>query len=74
MRWSPARVSTSRSACCPPAAPRSCFALATGRTLADAAETARADHSAFDLAGNLAGLIGWGVAGKVILPAPPETD
>jgi hypothetical protein len=58
----------------PPGGAAFLLALATGRTLADAAETARADHSEFDLAGNLAGLIGWGVAGKVILPAPPETD
>ena len=58
----------------PPGGAAFLLALAAGRTLADAAATARADHSEFDLAGNLAGLIGWGVAGKVILPAPPETD
>ena len=58
----------------PPGGAAFLLALDSGWTLADAAETARADHSAFDLAGNLAGLIGWGVAGKVILPVPPETD
>ena len=73
MRWSSARISTSRSRLLPPGGAAFLLALAAGRTLADAAETARADHSAFDLAGNLAGLIGWGVAGKVILPAPHET-
>ena len=57
----------------PPGGAAFLLTLAAGRTLADAAETARADHSAFDLAGNLAGLIGWGVAGKAILPAPHET-
>ena len=50
------------------------LALAANRTLAEAAEAALADDSDFDLAGNLAGLIGWGVAGKVTQPAPPEPD
>jgi hypothetical protein len=50
------------------------LALAAGRTLAEAAEAAFADHSGFDLADSLAGLINSGVAGKVIqLAAAQQT-
>lgn len=48
------------------------LALAAGRPLAEAADAALADHSGFDLAGNLAGLINWGVAGKMIRSAAPQ--
>jgi Putative DNA-binding domain len=50
------------------------LALAAGRPLAEAAAAAVADHAGFDLAGNLAGVIGWGVAADVIPPAPQHTD
>lgn len=51
------------------------LALAAGETLAKAAEAALVENSEFDLAGNLAGLINWGVAGKVIpSAAPQQTD
>jgi hypothetical protein len=43
-------------------------ALAAGRSLGEAADTALADHPDFDLTGNLAGLIGWGLVHGVILP------
>jgi hypothetical protein len=43
-------------------------ALAEGRSLGEAADTALADHPDFDLTGNLAGLIGWGLVRSVILP------
>jgi hypothetical protein len=58
----------------PPGGAAFLLALAAERSLAEAAAAALADHSAFDLTGNLAGLIGWGVAGKVTLPATPEAD
>ena len=58
----------------PPGGAAFLLALAAGRPLAEAAEAALADHAEFDLAGNLAGLIGWGVAGKVILPAMQQSD
>jgi hypothetical protein len=50
----------------PPGGAAFLLTLAAGETLAAAAETALADSAAFELAGNLAGLINWGVAGKVI--------
>ena len=40
-------------------------ALASGATLGDAALSATADHAEFDLAANLAGLIGAGLATKL---------
>jgi hypothetical protein len=59
----------------PPGGAAFLFALAAGRPLAEAAEAALADSAGFDLAGKLAGLINWGVAGKVIqLAAPQQTD
>jgi hypothetical protein len=50
------------------------LAFAAGQPLAEAAAAALADHAGFDLAGNLAAVIGWGVAVDVILPAPQQTD
>jgi Putative DNA-binding domain len=47
-------------------------ALAEGRSLGEAANAALADHPDFDLTGNLAGLIGWGLVRSVILPEPNE--
>lgn len=44
-------------------------ALATGATLGDAAQTAATDHPDFDLAANLAGLIGAGLATELSPPA-----
>jgi hypothetical protein len=59
----------------PPGGAAFLLALAAGETFAKAAEAALADSAGFDLAGNLAGLINWGVAGKVIhLAAPQQTD
>ena len=56
----------------PPGGAAFLLALASGQPLAEAA--AHADHAGFDLAANLAGLIGWGAAGKVIPPAMQQTD
>ena len=47
-------------------------ALAEGRSLGSAADAALADHPDFDLTGNLAGLIGWGLVRGVILAQPNE--
>jgi hypothetical protein len=47
-------------------------ALAGGRSLGAAADAALADHTDFDLTGNLAGLIGGGLVRGVILPQPNE--
>jgi hypothetical protein len=47
-------------------------ALAEDRSLGAAADAALADHPDFDLTGNLAGLIGWGLVRGVILPQPNE--
>jgi hypothetical protein len=59
----------------PPGGAAFLLALATGETLAKAAEIALADSAGFDLAANLAGLINWGVAEKVIqLAALQQTD
>jgi hypothetical protein len=58
----------------PPGGAAFLLALASGRPLAEAAEAALAAHARFDLAGNLAGIIGWGVAGNVTLPATQQTD
>jgi hypothetical protein len=45
-------------------------ALAEGRPLGDAAAAARTDYAQFNLTGNLAGLIGWGLIRQVILAEP----
>ena len=45
-------------------------ALAEGRSLGEAAGAARADHRQFNLTGNLAGLIGWGLIRQVVLAEP----
>jgi hypothetical protein len=45
-------------------------ALAEGRSLGEAAGAARADYPQFNLTGNLAGLIGWGLIRQVILTEP----
>ena len=58
----------------PPGGAAFLLALASGRPLAEAAEAALANHAGFDLTGNLAGIIGWGIAGNVILPATQQTD
>src|SRR5262249_16201294 len=59
----------------PPGGAAFLVAPGAGRPLAEAADAALADHSGFDLAGSLVGLINWGVAGKVIqLAAPQQTD
>jgi Putative DNA-binding domain len=58
----------------PPGGAAFLLALASGQPLAEAAEAALADHAGFDLAANLAGLIGWGAAGKVIPPTMQQTD
>jgi hypothetical protein len=42
-------------------------ALAAGRPLGAAAERALAECPQFDLPGNLAGLIGWGLARRIVL-------
>jgi hypothetical protein len=41
-------------------------ALGASHTLGEAAEKASADNPAFDLSGNLAALIGWGLAAEII--------
>jgi len=41
--------------------------LAAGRPLGAAAERALAECPQFDLTGNLAGLIGWGLARRIVL-------
>lgn len=58
----------------PPGGAAFLLALAAGRSLAEATEAARAEHPEFDLAGNLAGVIGSGVAANVIPPTPQQTD
>ena len=58
----------------PPGGAAFLLALAAGRLLAEAGAAALADHAEFDLAGNLAGIIGWGVASTAVLPSPQETD
>jgi putative DNA-binding protein len=59
----------------PPGGAAFLLALAAGETFAKAAEAALVENSEFDLADNLAGLITWGVAGKVIQgSAPQQTD
>jgi hypothetical protein len=47
-------------------------ALGTGRPLAEAVESARADDPSFDLTANLAGLIGSGLVAGIRLPEPSE--
>jgi hypothetical protein len=47
-------------------------ALAEGRSLGEAADVALADDDAFDLTGNFAALIGWGLVRSVVLPQPSE--
>jgi hypothetical protein len=42
--------------------------LAAGRTLGEAAEAALAESPQFDLTGNLAGLVGWGLVSRVAGP------
>jgi hypothetical protein len=54
----------------PPGGAAFLLALAAGRPLGEAAEAALADDSAFDLTGNLAGLIGSGLV-RAIVPAEP---
>ena len=58
----------------PPGSAAFLLAFAAGQPLAEAAAAALADHAGFDLAGNVAAVIGWGVVVDVILPAPQHTD
>jgi len=50
------------------------LALAEGRPLSEAAETALADDPDFDLTGNLAGLIGSGLVRNIIVPEPESCE
>jgi hypothetical protein len=52
----------------PPGGAAFLLALAEGRPLADAAEAALADDPDFDLTGNIAGLIGAGLARDIVIP------
>jgi hypothetical protein len=52
----------------PPGGAAFLLALAAGRPLGEATETALADHPDFDLTFNLAGLIGSGLARDIIVP------
>jgi hypothetical protein len=52
----------------PPGGAAFLLALAAGHPLGEAVEAALADDPAFDLAGNLAGLIGAGLARKITVP------
>jgi hypothetical protein len=54
----------------PPGGAAFLLALAAGRPLGEAAETALADDPEFDLTGNLAGLIGSGVVRAIVAPEP----
>jgi hypothetical protein len=56
----------------PPGGAAFVLALAAGRPLGEAAEVALADDPDFDLTGNLAGLIGWGLVRGVVLPEPKK--
>jgi Putative DNA-binding domain len=50
------------------------LALAAGSPLGEAAEAARADDPNFDLTGNLAGLIGSGLARDIVFPEPNSCE
>lgn len=52
----------------PPGGAAFLLALAAGVALRDAVDAAHADHAGFDLAGNLAGLIGSGAARAIVSP------
>ncbi len=52
----------------PPGGAAFLLALARGRSLGGAAEVALADDPSFDLTGNIAGLIGAGLARDIVLP------
>ena len=52
----------------PPGGAAFLLALASGRPLGEAAQDALADGPNFDLASNLAGLIGWGVVRRISFP------
>jgi hypothetical protein len=54
----------------PPGGAGFLLALAAGRPLREASEAARADDPNFDLTGNVAGLIGSGLARDIVLPQP----
>lgn len=54
----------------PPGGAAFLLALAAGRPLGEAAETALADDPDFDLTGNLAGLIGSGLVRAIVAPEP----
>jgi hypothetical protein len=56
----------------PPGGAAFLLALAAGQPLGNAAEAALADDPDFDLAGNLAGLIGSGLVRDIVLPEPKE--
>jgi hypothetical protein len=54
----------------PPGGAAFLLALAAGSPLGEAAEAARADDPSFDLTGNLAGLIGSGLARDIVVAEP----
>jgi hypothetical protein len=56
----------------PPGGAAFLLALAAGRPLGEAAEAALADDPNFDLANNLAGLIGSGLVRNIVLPEPKD--
>ena len=56
----------------PPGGAAFLAALAAGSTLGEAAEAAAADNPNFDLTGNLAGLIGSGLARDIVVPRPQK--
>jgi hypothetical protein len=58
----------------PPGGAAFLLALAAGRPLGDAAATALADDPDFDLTGNLAGLIGSGLARDIVVPEPKSCE
>jgi hypothetical protein len=58
----------------PPGGAAFLLALAAGRPLGEAAEAALADDPDFDLTGNLAGLIGSGLARDIVFPQPKSCE
>ncbi len=56
----------------PPGGAAFLAALAAGSPLGEAAEAAAADDPKFDLTGNLAGLIGSGLAREIVIPRPQK--
>ena len=67
MRSCSARISTWKSARCRRVVQHSLLALAGGRPFGEATEAALADYPDFDLARNLAALIGLGLVRDIVL-------